>query len=76
MPAPKAAGDEGGAVKKPNVQTTSLLSQIQSGVTLRKAEVREEEVPVDAAKATIAQILARRAAMESDSEAEDDDDWD
>ena len=62
--------------KKPVVQQTSLFDAIQKGVTLRKAERVDEAPPVDAAKATIAQILARRVAMEdSDSDQEEDDFW-
>lgn len=69
------------AVKKPANPMNNLLQAIQGGAKLRKVDVKEDkkdELPATlGGLGAVAEILARRKAIESSSESDDyDDDWD
>ena len=74
---PGSGGGGGGAIEKPVDQRSSLMENIRSGLKLKSAGDRKIEVKKDTgAPSSVAEILARRIAIEPDSDDDVDDDDD
>lgn len=76
----KKAETSGGAMEKPVDTRSNLLENIRNGLKLKSAQERRvpEVSPPSNAPSSVAEILARRIAIEPDSDDDvddDDDDW-